>query len=431
MEPQTKKEEKFIHSITFKIMIIGVMTLLMLIPGAMIQNLIWERQERSETTIRKINAQWSDAQSICAPLLCIPYETIKGNQKERHLLYITPENLNIKVELFPEKRRFGIYSTILYKSQIVISGNFGKIVKENLPASVLQWHKAYLALRLSDLRGVTNNVDFIFGNKKYAVETGESQLIFEKALIVKLDEETLSENSFNFTCQINLNGSSSIEFVPIGKTTEVEINGKWSAPGFMGAFSPEHHITAEEFQAKWSVLYFNRNIPECWSNNEVSEFQLNASSFGVNLVNQVDHYQQNMRSAKYALMFIALTFIVFFFVETFTKKKIHPVQYLLVGIALILFYSLLLSISEQLNFSIAYLIASAATIALITAYSYTIFKKIAHSFILFIILCSLYLFLFVILQLEDVALLFGSIGLFLILAIIMFVSRKISFHKQE
>jgi inner membrane protein len=148
-------------------------------------------------------------------------------------------------------------------------------------------------------------------------------------------------------------------------------------------------------------------------------------------VETVDHYQQNMRSAKYAIMFIALTFVVFFFVEILTKKKIHPIQYLLVGIALILFYSLLLSISEQLNFAVAYLIASIATIGLITLYTHSIFKNEAQTGILTFVLCLLYIFLYVILQLEDVALLIGSIGLFIILAIIMYFSRKINWYKQE
>jgi inner membrane protein len=430
METLEKNEKKFVHSITFKVMIIGVLTLLMLIPNSMIQNLILERKMRSEETIKKINEQWSNAQTLCAPLLCIPYETIEEKKRVAHLLYITPEYLDIKVNLLPEVRHFSIYSTILYKSEICISGNFSIIEKDNFSALGLQWHKAFLAIGLSDLRGVTSNVDFSIGSNKYAIETSANQLVVEKALVIQVNDEALLQNSFDFKCDINLNGSSYINFVPIGKTTQVEINGKWGAPGFMGAFSPQRTITKEDFHAKWNVLYFNRDIPEYWKDKEVNVFQLDDTSFGVNLVEQVDHYQQNMRSSKYALMFIALTFVVFLFVEVLTKKKIHPVQYLLVGIAVILFYSLLLSISEQINFNIAYLIACSATIGLITAYSHSIFKKIAQTAILFLILCGLYLFLFVTLQLEDIALLIGSIGLFLILSVVMFFSRKIGFYKE-
>ena len=218
-------------------------------------------------------------------------------------------------------------------------------------------------------------------------------------------------------------------FRSLGKNTSVQVKGEWRAPGFIGNFSPEYTLDENGFDAKWNILHFNRNIPDTWSDDNIKN--LEQTSFGVNLVDTVDHYQQNMRSAKYALMFIALTFVVFFFVEVLTKKRIHPIQYLLVGIALILFYSLLLSISEQLNFAIAYLIASFATITMITVYVHSIFKNKTQTGILATILGILYLFLYVILQLEDVALLIGSIGLFIILGIIMYFSRKINFYKQE
>ena len=260
---ETKKEEKFTHSITFKVIIIGVLTLLMLIPNVMIQDLILERKSRSEETIRQINSQWSDAQTLCGPLLCIPYETKKGSQREKHLFYITPEHLNIKVNLYPEMRHFGIYKTILYKSEVTITGNFNKMNTENLPTETLQWNKAFLAMGLSDLRGVTSKVDFMMGHTKYEAETGNKSLILEKALIIHLNEESLpQEKNIDFSCKVNLNGSSYMKFIPVGKTTQVEINGNWAAPGFTGTFSPEHNITKENFHAFWSVLYFNRDIPE-------------------------------------------------------------------------------------------------------------------------------------------------------------------------
>jgi inner membrane protein len=166
-----------------------------------------------------------------------------------------------------------------------------------------------------------------------------------------------------------------------------------------------------------------------WTDNHVAS--LGDNSFGVNLIETVDHYQQNMRSAKYALMFIALTFIVFFFVEIFTKKQIHFFQYVLVGIALTLFYSLLLSLSEQIGFGWAYLSASAATILMTTIYFYSLIKQSVATFILAGIMMILYAFLYIILQIEDFALLFGSIFLFVILGVIMFVSNKIKLGKQS
>jgi inner membrane protein len=228
---------------------------------------------------------------------------------------------------------------------------------------------------------------------------------------------------------MQLNGSSAISVIPIGQNTAVEISGKWQSPSFIGNFSPVSTIDNKQFNASWNILSFNREIPNMWSDNSIGN--LGDDSFGVNLIETVDHYQQNMRSAKYALMFIALTFIVFFFVEIFTKKPIQFFQYVLVGIALVLFYSLLLSLSEQIGFGLAYLTASAATILMTTIYFYSLIKQKLAAFILAGIMLILYAFLYIILQIEDFALLFGSIFLFVILGVIMFVSNKIKLGKRQ
>lgn len=437
METTIRKAGKAGQSITFKALVIGFLTLILLIPGFMIQDLIQERQNRSIETIEKINAQWSNSQTVCGPVLSIPYTTTHtgSNNKtmqQEHLLNITPENLNINTQLFPEERHYGIYKTILYKSDIDISGNFNKINLPKLENSTIHWDQAYLAIGVSDLRGITQNIHFTLDNKQYPVEAaGNYDMSIGNILAIQLNNTDLlqSEQPLTFNCKLKLNGSSRMNFIPMGKTTKVHIAGNWKSPGFIGNFSPEHAITENGFDADWSILHFNRSIPEMWSDASIGSFE--DTSFGVNLVDPVDHYQQNMRSAKYAIMFIALTFVVFFFVEVLTKKQIHPIQYLLVGIALILFYSLLLSISEQVNFGIAYLIASIATIGLITAYAHSIFKNKMQTGGLAAMLCLLYIFLYVVLQLEDIALLIGSVGLFIILGVIMFFSRKINWYRQE
>ena len=437
METTIKKAGKINQSITFKALVIGFLTIILLIPGIMIQDLIRERQDRSVETIEKINAKWSNAQTICGPVLTIPYTTthMDANNKtvlQEHTISITPENLNIDTQLFPEERYYGIYKTILYKSEIDLSGNFDKINYQKTDNSTIHWDQAYLTIGVSDLRGITENISFTLDNKLYPVEAASNyDRLMGKILVVSLNnaDTLLTGQPLNFNCKIKLNGSSNINFIPIGKTSKVHVAGTWKSPGFIGNFSPEHTITENGFDANWSVLRFNRSIPETWIDNQVDTFE--DASFGVNLIDPVNHYQQNMRSAKYAIMFIALTFVVFFFVEILTKKRIHPIQYLLVGIALILFYSLLLSISEQINFGIAYLIASIATIGLITAYTHSIFKNKMQTGGLAAMLCMLYIFLYVVLQLEDIALLIGSVGLFIILGIIMFFSRKINWYKQE
>ncbi len=426
-------------------MTVVVLTLSLLIPKAMITGLIEERQERSEDVIRKINEKWSNPQTICGPVLTVPYfykyveiETVNEQKREKvrfekRLMTVAPSTMNINVELFPETKYYGIYKTTLYRSELTISGSFNNLDNfENFDGtSEKDWNQAYISIGISDLKGLVSDAGLTINGNTYSADAeGNTSWFNGNTLKIPLKDFKKSPDGKNaFSCKLTLNGSEEINFIPIGRTTDINVSGKWAAPGFIGNFSPQSTIENGSFSAKWHILHFNRNIPEVWSSNTTKNF--NEYSFGVRLVETVDHYQQNMRSAKYALMFIALTFVVFFFVELLTKKKIHLVQYLLVGIALILFYSLLLSISEQIGFALAYLIASFATIGLITTYAYSIFKNVMQTGILTVILCLLYTFLFVILQLEDIALLIGSIGMFIILGIIMFVSGKINWNKQE
>ncbi len=435
MEINSLKVEKFSRSATLKALTIAVLTLLMLIPGSMIQNLIQERQMRSWEAIEKINAKWSNSQILNGPVLVIPYQTKTTNEKksvviENHTFNLTPENLNVQGKLIPEERHYGIYKSILYKSNLNITGNFRpvEVFAEN---AEIKWNDAYVRIGVSDLRGISNNVNFVINGEKFNAETGGKEDFIGQGLVIKLKnfgESLKTKKMLDFSCTMDLRGSNDINFIPIGGTTNVQIGGNWPSPGFIGNFTPEYKLDDKGFSANWKILHFNRNISETWhdDNNDKTE----NLSFGVNLVNTVDHYQLNMRSAKYALMFIALTFVAFYFVELLTKKRIHPLQYLLVGIALILFYSLLLSISEQLNFSIAYLIAAIATIGMIVIYTSFIFKNKVQSIILALILVTLYTYLYVILQLEDVALLIGSIGLFIILGIIMFLTNRIKWYKE-
>lgn len=435
-------EQKFFQSLTVKALIIGGLTLLLLIPSVMVQNLILERQNRSRETIRKINEKWSLPQQLCGPILSIPFTTTYVNEKKEaaqreYVIHLTPKNLDIHVRLFPEERYYGIYKTILYKSEIRMRGQLPDVSRLKIAdkSNTIHFDKASLSLGISDLRGLTGEVDFRLNGKSYPAEVGGSNpVVVGKEMLVNLPHVITAapDKAYEFDCKLQLNGSSSMDFFPIGSASSVSVAGRWKAPGFTGSFSPDYQLSDTGFVASWNVLSFNRDIPEYWVETAGERFTLSGLPlFGVTLVDPVDHYQQNMRSAKYAIMFIALTFVTFFFVEILTKKRIHPVQYLLVGFALILFYSLLLSISEHLHFALAYLIAAVATIALITAYASGIFRSKMQTGILASILSALYLFLYMILQLGDIALLTGSIGLFIILGIIMYFSQKIRWYKQE
>ena len=423
-------------SITLKAIIIAMLTIFMIIPSFMIQELIGERQSRSKDAIKRISDKWSREQTLFGPVLVVPYQTKSTDERgissvRQHEICIVPNDLNVDAQLMPEERHYGIYKAILYKSEINLSGTFSAEALAGIKADSILWDKVNVSIGFSDLRGLTRKTVINVGGKPFEAVTGSLSSDIDNVVSAfpgRLDCFA-DGGGIQFSCRLDLNGSRRLDFVPVGKTTQVNLRGNWESPSYFGDFTPEIIPVDTGFQASWNVLSFNRSIPDSWQDKQGLRKAENYPSFGVYLVEPVDHYQQNMRSAKYALLFVVLTFVVFFFVELLTRKQIHPIQYLLVSAALIVFYTLLLSLSEHIAFGWAYLIASLATISLVTAYTYSIFNNKTQTLILSGSLAGLYIFLYTTLQLEDIALLIGSIGLFLILSVIMYISRKINWYK--
>jgi len=250
-----------------------------------------------------------------------------------------------------------------------------------------------------------------------------------------------ADTRLTFAYGLNLNGSTDLHFTPFGKTTTVQLASNWTAPSFEGAFLPDERVVSDSgFTAEWQVLQLNRNYPQQGVGRFVqSSGQDNtyfgtdpvrrmASTFGLKLLLPIDEYQKTMRSAKYAIYFILLTFLTFFFIEILNRKRLHPIQYLLVGAGVVLFYILLLSFSEHLSFNTAYWIACAAILLLITVYSFFMLRNRKLTVMVFGILIILYGFFYSILQLQDYALLMGSLGLLLILAAIMYLTRNVDWY---
>jgi inner membrane protein len=423
------------NSITIKLISIGILILIMLIPTSMIESLIRERQYTMESSISEVSSKWGYAQTITGPVLSVPYKSYQKDQKGTvveilNYAHFLPDKLDINAKLLPEMRYRGIYEVVVYNSKLNFSGSFSSIkLKDwNIPENLINWKDAFVSIGIPDMRGIENKVSLNWNEKKLPLNPGiDSKDLMESGISVKIPlSEKDSSQIYNFSFVISLNGSEDLNFIPLGKETNVQLESSWTTPSFDGAFLPDQRdISAKGFKAKWNVLHLNRNYPQQWRN---SEYNVTSSGFGVKLLVPVDEYQKTTRSAKYAVMIIALTFILFFFSEVLNKKRIHPIQYLLVGIALCIFYTLLLSLSEHINFNLAYIISSIAVIGLITVYSLSIFNNKRMSGLMCLILVILYAFVFTILQLEDYALLMGSIGLFIVLAVIMYLSRKINWY---
>lgn len=413
--------------------LIGFLILLMLIPASIIESLVRERQHRQEEVINEVSNKWAKAQTINGPMLMIPYHTYETTKEGktisyRHNAYLLPEQLNITGNVLPETRHRSLYNVTLYRSSMVINGKFNiqSLQKLNInPANIL-WNETKLVLGINDARGLEEEMVVQWNGKKNVLETGvpENEII-PMGMSITTIPDSLKQN--DFVINIKLKGSEYLYFTPVGNVTNVTLQSSWKDPAFDGQYLPTNTKILNDtgFTANWKILQISRNYPQVWAD---SKYDLSASSFGVRLISPNDNYAKTERSVKYAILFISLTFIVFFFLEILQKKQIHPLQYLLVGFALCIFYTLLLSISEYSGFNPAYIIASVATIFLIGLYVWSIFKqgKLAIGFAT--ALGGLYTYIFVLIQLQDYALLFGSIGLFVILATLMYFSRKIDWY---
>ena len=343
------------------------------------------------------------------------------------LAYFLPDKLNIESNVNPEKRYRGIYQVMLYSSSAKLSGNFSPLPlqKLNLAAADLAWNEAYVCIAITDAKGLKDELQIKWNDSTLSLTPSYiNNAVFKEGFVSPVNLSEASINSgISFSSEISINGSEQLTFTPVGKQTVVQMQSAWPDPSFTGTQLPDtSSISKNGFTARWKSLSHTRNFPQAWKDDS---YNLAAASFGTDLFIPVNGYQKTMRSVKYAVLCILLTFTAFFLIETNNKKSVHPVQYALIGFALILFYTLLLSFSEYIGFNGAYAVATAATVGLITWFVKGLLQSMKLSVLLSLVLVLLYSYIFTILQLQDYALLLGSVGLFLTLAIVMYYSRRV------
>ncbi len=431
--------------ILVKALIIGFLVILLLIPTFLVSNLIQEREQRQKEAVQEVSSKWAGRQNIAGPMLVIPYlETYVDAQNKvvttKQLAYILPDSLNISGSVHPQERSRGIYKVMLYTAKAAVAGAFHNTSFERLqiPADKVLWQQAFVRFHLSDPKGLNEELQLKW-NDSLLVLTPSVESVSGEAMEATVPlSGAVDLQNIRFSTTLNIGGSEQILFTPLGKTSTVNIESQWPHPSFTGAVLPEvSQIKKDSFKAKWSSLAHKRSFPQQWKGTQYSMYtgepfqrdqngvyQVGASAFGVNLFIPVNGYQKTMRSIKYAVLCILLTFAAFFLIDTIHKKSVHPLQYGLIGIALVLFYVLLLSFSEYIGFNAAYAVASFATIGLIGWFVSGVLSSGKLSLLLSVILLFVYSYVFTILQLQDYALLLGSIGLFATLAIIMYFSRK-------
>ena len=420
-------------NLTLKGIITGALILALMIPSVLVQELIEERRNRQNEVIDEVSDKWARSQVITGPFLTVPYTYEEKNSEGKVYTYernmtILPENLSINGTVLPHFKKRSIFQVALYKTDLQLTGNF--IIDRSIadPSETIYWERARLCIGVSDIRGIEQQPSGTFNGQPLKFESGIHDTSFKNARGASVPVDlslTDSSSDLSFSIPLLLKGSDSFQMIPLGKTTTAVIKSDWTAPSFNGNFLPEYTLDDKGFNAKWNVLHFNRDFPQVWKN---TSYKAEDFSFGLSLLQPADSYAKVLRTSKYAILFIGLTFGFFYLLEILLGHRVHPVQYVLTGLALVIFYTLLLSITEVSSFNLAYFISSIATIALITLYSKHLFSIWKHALVIGSFLTALYGYIYILLQLEDSALLAGSIGLFILIGIAMYLSRRINWY---
>ena len=451
MENKTQnnsQKNSFFQSTTAKMIMVGLLTLVLLIPLFFVQDLILERSQRKQEVVSEVSQLWGKDVYFYGPIMNVPYKTYEEynvtNPKnsvvtiERKAIidyaYFFPEKLTNKSNIKKNTSlKRGIYNNVVFSASLNFEGYFSKlnIDKLGIDETDLLWEKTSIIVKTTNLKSIKSDLNIKLNNQSLEFESkSDEDTLYGTLETSVFDYKSLvNSDKINFNFDMKYNGSNSVKFIPVGKTTIVNIDSDWESPSFEGTFAANDttkKIGKTGFHADWKILDINRSF----SQQYVSKLpNLNEYTFGVKLIETVDQYQQNERASKYGFLVIGLTFLVFFLIQSVSKINIHIFQYTMIGLALIMFYTLLISITEHSSFAFAYVIAGVSVIAMITLYSISILQNRKFASFIGLSLTALYTFIYVIIQLENYALLVGSLGLFVILGLVMYFSRQIDWGK--
>ena len=445
--------QKFSEGYIFKVLGLGFVTLLLLIPLNMISGLVRERSHTAREAESNIMEAWGSQLIGAGPIITIPgvrtitsrTRTEKEGEKietreEQFTLIITPKNLNINANFNTEVRYRGIFSVPLFSGKLNISGSFdpSRAIASKAANERLFFNQAELNILLSNQKGI-RKINYARWNKRnlfFQPNIRTSDLLRENSLSngISATLPTMTVQEAVFDISIDIQGGQSVQFLPLGQDTQVIISADWDSPSFQGAFLPvSRNITDKSFTAQWNISYLSRNIPLFWKDTAGNRTtnRLSSSLFGVDLFRQIDTYALNTRAVKYGVLFLIIPFLALFLMEIFAKRRIHPVPYLLSGIGNIIFYLLLLSFSEQMPFFPAYSISAFSVAVMMTLYSRALLGTWRKSWYMGLVMSLSYVLLYAVLNAESYALLIGSIGAFAVTALIMYLTRKLEWYGNK
>ncbi len=432
----------------FKAAVLVVLTLIMLIPLSMVRSLINERLYRAYEVKSEISSAAGGELSFAGPVLKIPGTrrierviTDENGHKSREYyeesfsMWYSPETLDVSVVLDTENKFRGIFYTPVFTGSIEMKGSFNltELEADSVENEVLYPEEAEIIIPFFNQKGIRGVSEADWNETTLSLKPGSRGLSIGNGGIYSeapLDAASLENSWFHFS--ILAAGAENIRILPLASSSEISIAADWPSPSFSGFSLPaEHNISDAGFTAVWNCSSLSSGLPVKWDDRRsFDEYQLYDAGINTGLINIHDHYEQNERAAKYAVLFILIPFITLFLFEHFFKRRIHVIQYILAGIANIIFYLLLLSMSEHISFNLSYLVSAASVTIMLCLYTFSVLKGDKKAWYMAPVMTAVYLFLFIALQSEDWSLLIGSVGVFAITGFLMFITRKIDFYKS-
>lgn len=447
--------------LAFKLIVIGILIVMVWIPTMIVFVLSGERSSRAAEAANEIAGSWGYPQTINGPIITIPIRTVTVQNNVRteseDMIYILPDEVSFDAGMTTEERSRGIFETAVYTATLHATGTFTIAAIAGIqPNGTILWDKARLSVGIPDTRGIATSTSLTWEGAITPFEPGTSAVDIGPGMSAPIALSP-AKNTYTFSFDTSLRGSQRFFVSPVGKATNVTMHANWPSPSFTGAFLPDsREITDAGFTAQWGISSFGRSTPQAWTSSSQTGIaapyyppippsrdmqkmgsaamptssvgNTTAAAFGVDLIQTVDLYTQVNRAVKYSILFIGLTFLAFFMFEALAGLRIHPIHYLLVGLALALFYLLLLAFAETVGFLPAYLISTIATTGLITAYSASVLRAHRRAGIIAGLLIALFGYLYILLQLEELSLVFGSIMLFAVLSTVMYLTRNIDWY---
>jgi inner membrane protein len=411
-------------SLTLKLIGIGFLALLLFIPTVFFYSVVQERTKLQEEVITDISSKWGRSQTLLPLMMSIPTTGVSPNY-----VHVLPDSVSVNTTIIPEVRHRDLYQAVVYTAKINIRGHFNPITLAKYRLSIsekdMRWDKASILLGITDVKGVDGPVKITWNGEPLQAEPGlPHQDVIESG--VHAFPFIRSHEGADFEIEFNLRGSQKFFVLPAAAVIDISMDSPWKTPSFQGDFLPNSsHVDRDGFAALWRCVNLNMGIPQAWVGKQ------SMLAVGTAFIDTMDMYRKIERSVKYALLIIAVTFFSFLLTEIMTKTRFHPVQYLLVGAMISLFYFLLLSFSEYIGFAAAYWLAFSFIAVAIVGYTRAVFKNYKVPGCILLILTALYSYTYTLFLLENYALLAGSLGLFILLSGTMYITRKMDWYGFE